>query len=141
MSKAFDQQRLRDSEQVFQAVTKCEMEAWDEVCQADGILPCVAPIPVNLMADAFGIMESRGLLPNQIRMNPLDFADFRKWPSDSPFEARDDFVPNIEGPRGTLWGAYVITDLSVPARWIYVLAPMSPVDLNPNGLVLIQVCR
>jgi len=88
-----------------------------------GEIPVIAPVPKAVYADAFAILEQHGHSPGEVRLNPRDFADFRKWEPPP-----DEEVAVIEGTRCYLWGGVpVIAALDEPVGRVTVLAGDPPV--------------
>jgi len=129
----------RACQAVYQAVKDQELDD----PRGEPPINVMAPLSWAVLADAFGILESRGRAPGQVRMNPRDYADVRKWAgtTGNPYQESLAARGSIEGIRGGLWDVPIITDLQVEARQVFVLARMAPDDMHPDGLVQIEVTR
>jgi hypothetical protein len=88
-----------------------------------GEIPVIAPASRDIYADAFAMLEEHGHKPFEVRLNPRDYADFRKW--DPPFE--EQACEGVEGVRGTLWDRAVVkTTLEAPVGVAVVMSGDDP---------------
>jgi hypothetical protein len=101
----------------------------DEIC-------VMAPAARYTYALAFGKLESRGFKPFEVKMNPLDFTDFRVW--EPPFDEQE--CDTVEGCRGSLWGKTIVTTtLEVPAGTVVITGVDAKGDLC--GALHIKITR
>ena len=99
-----------------------------------GEIPVIAPASRAIYADAFAILEEHGHKPLEVRLNPRDYADFRKW--EPPFQEQG-LLDSVEGVRGSLWdNAIVKTTLEAPVGIVVVMS-----GGDPPAVVRIEITR
>lgn len=83
---------------------------WDaEEIELAWTIPCVAPIAMAVMADAFARVEIREHRVSEVYFNPIDYADVRKWYGPTPYDG-----------KRTLWGARLIRSTEIPEGYVFV---------------------
>lgn len=113
-------------------------------------LPVIAPLGQWVCADALARV-SRGsrefpVSGAQIRLNIIDFADFRKWGVGDGFEIETQPPLRALGLGAFLWGAIVIIDPDVLVGQVLVIGERPEAQdgedpLDPERIVVISITR
>lgn len=82
-------------------------------------IPVVAPITVDVLADAFAEIETHDLRVANVFMNARDFTDLRKFGRDT-LDIESQAALLKTGLLALLWGAKIIVSRVVPVGTVYV---------------------
>lgn len=89
-------------------------------------LPCVAPLCIEVMADAFALVLAEGDQPEKVLLHPRDYADLLKvgraglLSESLTLEEKSQMLSDGKWPK-TLWGAEAIRTLEVEAGMVHIL--------------------
>lgn len=109
-----------EDERVFAIMDAVATGGFDSIAGgANPDLPVIAPISIDILADAFAAIETQGNNVARIFMNARDYADLRKGGRDQyDQETQRDLIRS--GLMATLWGASIIVSRLVPAGTVYI---------------------
>jgi hypothetical protein len=94
-----------------------------------------APITVDVMADAFAMVERHDLSVNYVFFNPKDYADLRKWTQEN-LDRETERKLLKTGVMGYLWGATLLQSRKVAYGVVYVLADNEFLGVIPERIPL-----
>lgn len=117
---ARSQIQAAEDERVFAIMDAVATGGFDSIAGgANPDLPVIAPISIDILADAFAAIEQQGNNVARIFMNARDYADLRKGGRDQyDQETQRDLIRS--GLMATLWGASIIVSRLVPAGTVYI---------------------